>query len=235
MNGRGVLKASLPVEDEDNVEVARSDHYVSRAAHKLLAALDAFDIGVQGRLALDMGASTGGFTQVLLERGAETVIAVDVGHGQMAPSIAEDPRVLSIEGFNVREMTAANLAERSGIPTPPSLITGDLSFISLTHVLAAAREVAAPDADLVLLVKPQFEVGRTAVRGGLVTDPAQRADAVTGVLWSAWDAGLGTHGVIPSPLIGTHGNREFLVHLRPGSNANPTEWLSTVNRWAGEQ
>jgi len=107
-------------------------------------------------------------------------------------------------------------------------------------VLPAARAVAAPDADLVLLVKPQFEVGRTAVKGGLVTDPASRSDAVAGVLWSAWDAGLGTHGVIASPIAGTHGNAEFIAHLRlrdDGAQAegNPTEWLSTVNRLTGSR
>jgi 23S rRNA (cytidine1920-2'-O)/16S rRNA (cytidine1409-2'-O)-methyltransferase len=170
---------------------------------------------------------------VLRERGAERVIAVDVGHGQLAASIALDPGVISIEGFNVRYMTPESLASASGIPQPPSLITGDLSFISLTHVLPAARAVAAGDADLVLLVKPQFEVGRTAVKGGLVTDAASRADAVANVLWAAWDEGLGTCGVVSSPIAGTHGNAEYIAHLAPGRGSNPTEWLSTVNRLTG--
>ena len=211
-----------------------------RAAHKLIAGLDAFGIAVAGRVALDMGASTGGFTQVLRERGADPVIAVDVGHGQLAASVAADPGVISIEGFNVRYMTPESLAGASGIPSPPQLLTGDLSFISLSHVLPAARAVAADDADLVLLVKPQFEVGRTAVKGGLVTDAAARADAVAGVLWSAWDAGLGTCGVISSPIVGTHGNAEYIAHLRlgtggAGGGGNPTEWLSTVNRLTGSR
>jgi 23S rRNA (cytidine1920-2'-O)/16S rRNA (cytidine1409-2'-O)-methyltransferase len=206
---------------------------VSRAAHKLIAGLDAFDVHVTGRLALDMGASTGGFTQVLRERGAERVIAVDVGHGQLAASVARDPGVISIEGFNVRYMTLDSLAAASGIREAPSVITGDLSFISLTHVLPAARAVATGDADLVLLVKPQFEVGRTAVKGGLVTDAASRADAVANVLWAAWDEGLGTLGVISSPIAGTHGNEEYIAHLAPGRGSNPTEWLSTVNRLTG--
>lgn len=233
VNGRVVVKPSTPVADDADLVVAGGDHYVSRAAHKLIAGLDAFGIDVAGRVALDMGASTGGFSQVLRERGAEPVIAVDVGHGQLAASVALDPVVISIEGFNVRYMTAASLAEASGIVAPPSVVTGDLSFISLTHVLPAARAVAAPDADLVLLVKPQFEVGRTAVKGGLVTDPAARADAVAEVLWSAWDLGLGTKGVVASPIVGTHGNSEFIAHLAPGRGSNPTEWLSTVNRLAG--
>ncbi|MFE4725329.1 TlyA family RNA methyltransferase [Microbacterium sp. NPDC056736] len=235
VDGRPVVKASTPVADDSVIEVAAADHYVSRAAHKLIAGLDAFEVDVRGRLALDMGASTGGFTQVLRERGAEPVIAVDVGHGQLAASVAADPAVRSIEGFNVRYMTAASLAEASGIAHAPSVITGDLSFISLGHVLRAARAVAASDADLVLLIKPQFEVGRTAVKGGLVTNPVLRADAVARVLWAAWDAGLGTCGLVSSPIAGTHGNSEYIAHLAPGRGSNPTEWLSTVNRLAGSR
>lgn len=235
VDGQPVVKASVKVGDDQLIEVAASDHYVSRAAHKLIAALDAFAVDPRGRVALDMGASTGGFTQVLVERGAARVLAVDVGHGQLAAEIAALPEVVAVEGFNVRHMTAASLAEAAGAADVPSLVTGDLSFISLTHVLPAAAAVCAADADLVLLVKPQFEVGRTGVREGLVTDAGRRADAVATVLWSAWDAGLGTHGVIASPIAGTHGNREFLIHLRPGTtdDANPTQWLDTVNRLAG--
>lgn len=235
VDGRPVVKASTQVDDSTAIEVAASDHYVSRAAHKLIAGLDAFDIDVRGRIALDMGASTGGFTQVLRERGADPVIAVDVGHGQLAASIAGDSGVIAIEGFNVRYMTPESLAEESGSPAPPSLITGDLSFISLTHVLPAAAAVAADTADFVLLIKPQFEVGRTAVKGGLVTNDVLRADAVARVLWAAWDLGLGTLGVIASPIAGTHGNSEFVVHLAPGRGENPTEWLETVNRLAGSR
>ncbi len=233
VDGRPVLKASTQVSDDARIEVAVTDHYVSRAAHKLIAGLDAFGVDVAGRIALDMGASTGGFTQVLRERGADPVIAVDVGHGQLAASVAADPGVIAIEGFNVRYMTPEILAEQSGIAAPPQIVTGDLSFISLSHVLPAARAVASADADLVLLVKPQFEVGRTAVKGGLVTDAASRADAVANVLWAAWDEGLGTLGVVSSPIAGTHGNAEFIAHLAPGRGSNPTEWLSTVNRLAG--
>lgn len=235
VDGLPVVKASTIVSNDAAIEVAGTDHYVSRAAHKLLTGLDAFGVDVRGRVALDMGASTGGFTQVLRERGAEPVIAVDVGHGQLAASVAGDPGVISIEGFNVRYMTPASLAEASGVQAPVSVITGDLSFISLAHVLPAARGVAASDADLVLLIKPQFEVGRTAVKGGLVTNPTRRADAVASVLWAAWDAGLGTCGVISSPILGTHGNSEFIAHLAPDRGSNPTEWLSTVNRLAGSR
>ena len=237
VDGTPVVKAATPVAETAALEVAGGDHYVSRAAHKLIAALDAFDVEPTGRVALDMGASTGGFTQVLRERGADPVIAVDVGHGQLAASVREDPGVIVVEGYNVRALSRAALAATAGIDAVPDLVTGDLSFISLTHVLPAAAGTAAPDADFVLLVKPQFEVGRTGVREGVVTDAGLRADAVASVLWAAWDTGLGTCGVIASPIVGTHGNREFLIHLRGvGATApgrNPTEWLSTVNRLAG--
>ncbi len=235
VDGRAVVKASHPVSDDAIIVVAGADHYVSRAAHKLIAGLDAFDITAEGRVALDMGASTGGFTQVLRERGAEPVVAVDVGHGQLADEIAADPGVISVEGFNVRTLTPDTLAEAAGRAVSPGLVTGDLSFISLVHVLPAVRSVTGSDTDVVLLVKPQFEVGRTAVKGGLVTSPGLRADAVTGVLWAAWDAGLGTHGVISSPLPGTHGNQEYVVHLRSREDdaGNPTEWIRTVDRLAG--
>ena len=237
VDGLGVVKPSARVAEDAAIEVAASDHYVSRAAHKLRAALDAFAVDVSGRVALDMGASTGGFTQVLRERGAGPVIAVDVGHGQLSPLVEADEGVRSVEGYNVRHMTAASLAEASGVADAPRIITGDLSFISLAYVLPSVAEVMAPDADVVLLVKPQFEVGRTGVREGVVTDPGKRADAVAGVLWTAFDVGLGTHGIISSPIIGTHGNAEYLVHLRALSDApdagNPTQWLSTVNRLAG--
>ncbi|UPL12538.1 TlyA family RNA methyltransferase [Microbacterium sufflavum] len=233
VDGRPVVKASTPVQDDSELTVAGADHYVGRAAHKLVAALDGFGVAVADRLALDMGASTGGFTQVLRERGARRVLAVDVGHGQLAPVIAADDGVVSVEGFNVRHMTPQSLADATGEPAPPDLVVGDLSFISLELVLPAIAAVAAPGADVLLLVKPQFEVGRTAVRGGLVTDPATRADAVARVVWSAWDAGFGMLGILPSPILGTHGNAEYLVHLAPGRGSNPTEWMDTINRLAG--
>ncbi|MCT1395138.1 TlyA family RNA methyltransferase [Microbacterium sp. p3-SID338] len=233
VDGRPVVKASTAVSDDNTITVAGADHYVSRAAHKLVAGLDGFGIPVQGRLALDMGASTGGFTQVLRERGARRVLAVDVGHGQLAPAVAADTGVIAVEGFNVRDMTRDSLTAATGESTSPDLVVGDLSFISLELVLPAVVDVAAPGADVLLLVKPQFEVGRTAVRGGLVTDPATRADAVARVVWSAWDAGMGMAGIVSSPILGTHGNAEYLVHLVPGGGSNPTEWMDTINRLAG--
>lgn len=233
VNGRPVVKASYAVTDDTEITVAGADHYVSRAAHKLVAALDGFGIDVTGRLALDLGASTGGFTQVLRERGARKVLAVDVGHGQLAEKIAADPGVVSVEGFNVRFMTSESLAEATAEKEAPSVIVGDLSFISLELVLPAIAEVASENSEIILLIKPQFEVGRTAVRGGLVTDPATRADAVSRVVWSGWDAGLGMRGILPSPILGTHGNAEYLVHMSPGMSGDPSQWTEEINRLAG--
>jgi 23S rRNA (cytidine1920-2'-O)/16S rRNA (cytidine1409-2'-O)-methyltransferase len=235
VDGRPVVKASTPVGDDAELTVAGSDHYVGRAAHKLIAGLDGFGIRVDGRLALDMGASTGGFTQVLRERGARRVLAVDVGHDQLAASVAADTGVVLVEGYNVRHMTRENLAAATGERDAPDLIVGDLSFISLELVLPAVAGVAAPDADVVLLVKPQFEVGRTAVRGGLVADPATRADAVARTVWSAWDVGFGMLGILPSPILGTHGNAEYLVHLAPGRGSDPSEWSDRINALAGSR
>jgi 23S rRNA (cytidine1920-2'-O)/16S rRNA (cytidine1409-2'-O)-methyltransferase len=233
VDGRTVIKPSTPVDDGADISVDGGDHYVSRAAHKLIAALDGFGIAVDGRLALDMGASTGGFTQVLRERGARRVLAVDVGHGQLAPQIAADAGVSAVEGFNVRHMTAQSLAEATGESERPSLAVGDLSFISLALVLPAIAETIDPDADVVLLIKPQFEVGRTAVKGGLVTSIDARLDAVERTLWSAHDAGLGMLGILPSPILGTHGNAEYLVHLAPGRGTDPSEWSEQIAHVAG--
>lgn len=233
VDGRPVVKASTPVGDEAELVVDGGDHYVSRGAHKLVAALDGFGISVEGRLALDMGASTGGFTQVLRERGARRVLAVDVGHGQLAERIAADAGVTAVEGFNVRYMTSQNLTEATGESESPDLVVGDLSFISLVHVLPAVAEVVASDGDVVLLIKPQFEVGRTAVKGGLVTNPTIRVDAVERTLWAAHDTGLGILGLLPSPILGTHGNAEYLVHLAPGRGDDPSEWTQQIARMAG--
>lgn len=228
VDGEPVLKSSLKVAEGQTLEVAASDHYVSRAAHKLNAALDAFPVAVAGRTVLDVGASTGGFTQVLLERGAAHVIALDVGHDQLAASIRADARVSLVEGVNARYLSAAQLAVLVGRTVDIDLVVADVSFISLRQVLPAVTDSVADTADFAVLVKPQFEVGRTGVKEGIVTNADKRADAVAGVLWAAWDLGLGTSGLIASPIAGSAGNKEYLAHLsREGQN--PTEWLKTVS------
>ena len=232
LNEVNVTKASTPVHESDEVRVAALDHYVSRAAHKLIAAFDEFGVDPSGRLALDAGASTGGFTQVLLERGARRVIALDVGRGQLAPRVRSDERVCVVEGENIRGLTAKRLAELSGSDELPSLVVADLSFISLELVLPALRASASVDADFVLLIKPQFEVGRGGVREGVVRDANARAEAVERVLWSAHDIGLQTAGLARSPLVGSHGNIEVLCWLSPTTGQTPTEWSARIQEVA---
>jgi 23S rRNA (cytidine1920-2'-O)/16S rRNA (cytidine1409-2'-O)-methyltransferase len=181
--------------------------YVSRGAFKLIAGLDAFAVSAEGKLCLDIGASTGGFTEVLLERGAKVVVAVDVGHGQLDWRLRNDPRVRVLERTNARHLIAEQL------PAPPEIIVCDASFIGLRTVLAAALGLAAPGARLVALIKPQFEAGPEAVgKGGVVRDPAVH-DAVCAAvrIWLETVMGWTVQGIVPSPILGPKGNREFLV------------------------
>ncbi len=233
VDGTPVVKASAKVRDTQLIEVAATDHYVSRGAHKLIAALDAFAVPALGRTVLDAGVSTGGFSQVLLERGAGQVIGVDVGHGQLAPQLATEPRLVLVEGFNLRYATAEKIAAASGVPQRVDLVVGDLSFISLTTVLPALVASAADGADFVLLIKPQFEVGKGSIREGVVHDPGLRADAIAGVLWAAWDLGLKTNGLIASPIAGGAGNREYLCWLSSAVGSNPTEWIERTTALVG--
>ena len=211
LDGRPVRRPSDRVAADATLRLRDpGPRYVSRAAHKLVSALEAFpDVAVAGRRALDAGASTGGFTQVLLERGAERVAAVDVGHDQLAPPVRADPRVLVREGLNVRDLRAED------IDGPVDLVVSDLSFISLRLVLAPLAGVCRPGAELLLMVKPQFEVGRRALpRSGVVTDPDARRHAVVGVTVAALGAGLAPRGLARSGLAGQDGNAEFFLRLR---------------------
>jgi len=183
--------------------------WVSRGAHKLIGALDTFGIAVEGRRCLDAGASTGGFTEVLLDRGAREVVAVDVGYGQLAWSLRSDPRVVVVERTNVRELAPAAVGD------PVEVVVADLSFISLTTVLPALTGCASQNADIVPMVKPQFEVGKGQVgAGGVVHDPDLRAGSVLGVARRAQELGWHTVGVTASPLPGPAGNVEYFLWLR---------------------
>ncbi|PWD49987.1 16S/23S rRNA (cytidine-2'-O)-methyltransferase [Serinibacter arcticus] len=215
LDGVELARPSTPVPSTSVLVVDAGEGYVSRAAHKLAGALDSLAAGglegpvVAGARVLDAGASTGGFTDVVLRRGADHVVAVDVGSGQLDPRIRADPRVTVVEHTNVRSIDPAVVGE------PASLLVADLSFISLGLVIPPLTACLTPDADAVLLVKPQFEVGRERLgSGGVVTDPRAHADAVAGVLDGAIEAGMLAAAVLPSPLEGTHGNREFVVWLR---------------------
>jgi 23S rRNA (cytidine1920-2'-O)/16S rRNA (cytidine1409-2'-O)-methyltransferase len=203
-------KAGDLVEPGDTISVDAPEPYVSRGGHKLAAALDAFGIDPTGSTALDVGASTGGFTDVLLQRGALRVYALDVGRGQLAEGLRRDPRVVSLERTNARTLTAATL------PRPIDLATIDVSFISLSKVLGPVASTLGPHAAIVALVKPQFEAGRGRTDHGVVRDPAVHREVLERVVVQAQASGLGTRDVIASPILGPQGNREFLVHLAAG-------------------
>lgn len=208
VGGRSGVKASELVEEQVPME-APTDHYVSRSAHKLLGALDDLDLSVAGR-ALDAGSSTGGFTQVLLERGCAEVVAVDVGTGQLAAQLRDDPRVIVREQTNLRDLTPAHVGGH-----PVDLVVADVSFISLTLLIAPLVAVTATSGAMLLMVKPQFEVGRARLgKGGVVRSPELHRQAVTGVVACAAAYGWFVHGAVPSRLPGPAGNREFFVHLR---------------------
>ncbi|WP_269928320.1 TlyA family RNA methyltransferase [Kocuria massiliensis] len=222
LNGRVVSKPSRPVEAEDHVDVSEPEtpEYVSRAGHKLAGALRAFpDVRADGLRCLDAGASTGGFTQVLLESGAAQVTAVDVGHGQLDSRIRGDARVTAIEGLNVRDLTC------EVIGGPVDLVVGDLSFISLRLVVEPLSRVTRAGGSLILMVKPQFEVGRSRLgKGGVVRDDADREAAIEGVRVASRAAGLEIVGEQPSGLPGQNGNREHFLHLRkPATDASGGE------------
>jgi 23S rRNA (cytidine1920-2'-O)/16S rRNA (cytidine1409-2'-O)-methyltransferase len=209
VSGQPVTKAGTAVDSGAAVELIAPDHpYVGRGGLKLAHALDMFQIDVAGREALDIGASTGGFTDVLLQRGAVRVVALDVGHGQLDWRLRNDPRVVVIEHFNARRLTPADL------PAAVGIVTVDVSFISLRHILPVIPPVLAGGGDVVALVKPQFEAGRSEVRDGIIKDPAVHARVVHEVAAAGAEVGLRRVGVIPSPVTGQKGNVEFLLHLR---------------------
>jgi 23S rRNA (cytidine1920-2'-O)/16S rRNA (cytidine1409-2'-O)-methyltransferase len=210
VDGHAVTKAGTSVDDRATITLATPDHpYAGRGGLKLAHAIDTFHIAVERRECLDIGASTGGFTDVLLRRGAARVVALDVGHGQLDWTLRKDTRVVVLEHFNARRLTLADL------PGPVDLVTIDVSFISLRHILPAARGVLRPDADVVALVKPQFEAGRAEVRKGIIRDPAVHLRVVDEVAAAGAEVGLTRVAATPSPITGQKGNVEFLVHFRP--------------------
>lgn len=216
VGGHGAQKAGTLVDAGIEVRVIGPDHpWVSRGGIKLAHALGVFGIDVTGATALDIGASTGGFTDVLLQRGARHVVALDVGHDQLHWKIRSDPRVTVIERFNARELTRADLPD---LGPGAGLITIDVSFISLRHILPVLPPLLAPGGSVLALVKPQFEAGRKDVgKGGLVTDPAIHERVLAEVTAAAAEVGFERLGLVPSPVTGAHGNQEFLIHLRCAS------------------
>ena len=208
--GQVVDKAGAPVSPSAEVALREADHpYVSRGGLKLERALDVFAVSPAGKVALDIGASTGGFTDVLLRRGAVRVYAIDVGYGQLAWSLRQDPRVVVLERENIRYL------EPTKVPEPCELAVIDVSFISLTLVLEKVASLLGPGRSIVALVKPQFEVGKGEVgKGGVVRDPDKRAGAVTKIAEFARAHGFTVSDPIESPILGPAGNVEYLIHLR---------------------
>ena len=221
VNRQVVLKVAHVVGAHDQIELSGGGDFVGRGALKLLAALDSFGIQPGRYVCVDLGASTGGFTEVLLLRGAQRVFAIDVGHGQLHESLVADPRVVCLEGVNARELTASWWAER-GAPRV-DFVVADLSFISLTQVIPAAQAVLRSP-QWVCLVKPQFEVGRTRIREGIAGDPADHERVLTAVVEVAGSAGLYPAGVMASPVTGEAGNREYLCWFTSRESLNPTQW-----------
>ena len=210
VDGHAVSKAGTAVDADAPVELLAPDHpYVGRGGLKLAHALDTFHIAVADRECLDIGASTGGFTDVLLQRGARRVVALDVGHGQFDWTLRNDPRVVVIEGFNARQLTPAD------VPSLVDIVAIDVSFISLRQIFPVVPPLLAPGADVVALVKPQFEAGRAEVRKGIIHDAAVHERVLAEVTAAAAAIGLTPAGSTPSPITGQKGNVEFLLHLRP--------------------
>jgi 23S rRNA (cytidine1920-2'-O)/16S rRNA (cytidine1409-2'-O)-methyltransferase len=243
IDGKEARKSSQPIPESAELVVLEAIDYVSRAGHKLAAALEEFtEIEIVGKICLDVGASTGGFTDVLLRYGASQVIALDVGHSQLAPSLVDNRMVINIENFNARDMTLQNLQKVVGSKLDQkltektiSLVVADLSFISLTLVLAQMSQVA-PNAEFVLLIKPQFEVGKTSLdASGIVNDHRLRAGAIRQVIAEAKAQGLNIQGLIKSPLPGTHGNVEFLVWLNSVETDHSVDWSGRIDELAKER
>jgi 23S rRNA (cytidine1920-2'-O)/16S rRNA (cytidine1409-2'-O)-methyltransferase len=213
VDGHGAAKAGTMIPVDADVRIIGPDHpWVSRGGVKLAAALDAFAIDATNRIAFDVGASTGGFTDVWLQRGARHVIALDVGHSQLHWKMRSDPRVTVIEHTNARHLKAGDLPDAGGAISRVSI---DVSFISLRHIFPVLPALVAGAAEVIALVKPQFEAGRGDVgKGGLVTDPEIHARVIAEMTAAAAEVGLERLGLIDSPITGAHGNKEFLLHLR---------------------
>lgn len=220
VNGMLSTKAATQVQDDASiiVKVNADDTYVSRGAHKLIGALEAFSIDVTNLVVLDAGASTGGFSEVLLRRNVSKIFAVDVGYGQLAWKVSQDPKVVVMDRTNVRHTTPSDIGELV------DLIVADLSFISLQTVLPALESLLKPEGAMLLMVKPQFEVGKELLgSGGVVDSPELRVQAVAKIAEAAFACGLGTNGVVASPLPGPSGNVEYFLWLTRQGNAPQLE------------
>lgn len=234
VNGKVAAKPAQKISVNDELSLTQGPDFVSRAGQKLDDALKEFDIAISG-WCLDAGASTGGFTQVLLESGAAGVVAVDVGHDQLVDLLRSDERVVSLEGCNLRELTVERLSELTGRTFDFSHVVADLSFISLTLVLEQLSKLA-PKAPMVLLVKPQFEVGKHSLNAsGIVTDWRERRRALEQVVDCAASLGYEISGLVESSIKGTHGNTEYLLWISPNGVDNRQQWSEAISQLAKKE
>ena len=215
-NGKPVAKPSDDLSDDVVIQCESGSDFVGRGGYKLQAALDAFQIDVLGLTAADIGASTGGFCDCMLQRGIKKIFAVDVGHDQLAPSIKSDPRVVSLEGVNAKELKISLFGDKV------DFLTADLSFISVTILFDKFREVLKDDAGAVILIKPQFEAGKSNIgKNGIVKDPKIHVNVLKTVTERAQNSGFAVAGLIPSPITGGDGNIEFLLYLKTSGTQLP--------------
>lgn len=227
IGGQVANKAGTQVDIAAQIEVRAPLPYVSRGGYKLAGALDAFKVEPRGFVCADIGASTGGFTDVLLQRGASKVYAIDVGYGQLAWKLRQDPRVVVMDRINARHLES--------LPEPVDLVVIDVSFISLEQILRVAQTLLKPNGEIIALIKPQFEAGRDQVgRGGIVRDPHVHRAVLTRVAGFAESFGLQAAGLIRSPIKGTEGNTEFLIHLRRERGMSPSELGAAIRSASGE-
>ena len=235
VNGEPIRKSAQLIVETASLTLLPAIDYVSRAGYKLAEALDQFaELELVGKYCLDVGASTGGFTEVLLRRGASSVVSIDVGHDQMVADLKDNPKVTCIEGFNARELSRQSLTATGVAKADFDVVVADLSFISLTLVLEQLLSVA-PNADLVLLIKPQFEVGRQSLNAnGIVNDYRLRAEAIRQVVDHANSLGCGIRGLVRSALPGTHGNIEYVLWISSQEAQNSGQWSEIIDSLAKE-
>mgnify|MGYP001598488470 FL=1 len=232
VNGEVVTKPSRVVHDGDSVTLHRVDGDVGRGAHKLRAALDTWDIPVSGATCVDIGASTGGFTQVLLEHGAAHVVALDVGHDQLDESLRNDPRVSNLEGVHAATLSRQWWGSHD-LQGNVSVVVVDVSFISLNKLIPALEDTFGVHTHFVMLIKPQFEVGRGGVDRGVVKDAHKREQSVREVMNTLVESGISPRALIASPIAGEHGNVEYLVYASATPSVHPAEWdgeIPSVNQ-----
>ena len=232
MGDRVADRPALLVEPDCDIRVKERPPYVSRGGLKLIAALDAFGVPIAGATCADVGASTGGFTDVLLQRGARRVVAIDVGYGQINWKLRTDPRVFVLERTNARNLAALPVDPSTGAAIRAGVVTIDVSFISLRLILPVVAEWLAPGGSVIALIKPQFEAGRERVgKGGVVRDPHTHRDVICSLLDWATKEGWAVRGLIRSPITGPAGNVEFLVWLTPTSDSTqPIDYRAAIDR-----